>query len=197
MNLDARAGTPRLPDAPARTARSQPDAVVLAELERALPRTSVVTDPDVMDAYRRDQAPFAAAGMPLAVVTPNSAAEVQAVMRVAATHHVPVVPRGAGSGLSGGANAVDGCLVLSTARMNRTLEIDRISLLAVVEPGVVTADLANAAAESGLFYPPDPVSAAFCTIGGNIATNAVNHAHAVGLGPPRNLRPSPGAPRWQ
>ncbi|HEY8200551.1 MAG TPA: FAD-linked oxidase C-terminal domain-containing protein [Actinomycetota bacterium] len=144
----------------------------MAELGRVLPQGALATDPDVVEGYRHDQASFVDAGTPLAVVHAGGAGEVQELLRLAARHRVPVVPRGAGSGLSGGANAVDGGVVLSLARMNRILEIDRRSLLAVVEPGVVTADLARAAAEAGLCYPPDPASAAFSTVGGNIATNA-------------------------
>ncbi|MGH2677523.1 MAG: FAD-binding oxidoreductase, partial [Actinomycetota bacterium] len=112
------------------------------------------------------------AGVPLAAVRPASTAEVQEILRIASRHRVPVVPRGAGSGLSGGANAVDGCVVLLLTAMDRVLEIDRDSLFAVVQPGVVNADLARSAADAGLWYPPDPASAGFSTIGGNIATNA-------------------------
>jgi glycolate oxidase len=145
---------------------------VLAALADTLPSSAILTDPDVLDSYRRDQANFVEAGTPLAVVRPASTAEVQEAVRIASRHHVPVVPRGAGSGLSGGANAIDGCLVMSLAGMNRILDIDPRSLFAVVEPGVVNADLSKAVAELGLFYPPDPASAEFSTIGGNIATNA-------------------------
>jgi glycolate oxidase len=147
-------------------------AVVLDDLARTLPTSSLLTDPDVLDSYRRDQAAIVEAGVPLAAVRPGSTAEVQEVLRIASRHRVPVVPRGAGSGLSGGANAVDGCLVLLLTAMDRVLEIDRDNLLAVVQPGVVNADLARAAADEDLWYPPDPASAGFSTIGGNIATNA-------------------------
>ena len=82
------------------------------------------------------------------------------------------MPRGAGTGLSGGANAVDGCVVLDLARMDRVVEIDRDNLLCVVQPGVVNNDLKAAVAEYGLWYPPDPASAPWSTIGGNVATNA-------------------------
>jgi glycolate oxidase len=145
---------------------------ILADLAGTLGPRGLTTDPDVLEGYRRDQAAFVEAGTPLAVAHPTCAAEVQEAVRLAARHGVPIVPRGAGSGLSGGANAVDGCVVLPLTRMDRIVEIDRRSLFAVVEPGVVTADLAAAAADAGLSYPPDPASAAFSTIGGNIATNA-------------------------
>ncbi|SDG63146.1 glycolate oxidase [Pseudonocardia oroxyli] len=85
---------------------------------------------------------------------------------------MPVVARGAGTGLSGGANAVDGCVVLALDRMDRVLEIDPLERLAVVQPGVVNDDLRAAAAKEGLWYPPDPASSPWSTIGGNVATNA-------------------------
>jgi glycolate oxidase len=93
-------------------------------------------------------------------------------VRLATEHSVPIVPRGAGSGLSGGAIAVDGALTVVMTKMNRILEIDRGNLVAVVQPGVVNADLGRAAAEVGLFYPPDPASFEWCTIGGNLAENS-------------------------
>lgn len=145
---------------------------VLAALGRALPSSALLTDPDVLETYRRDQATFVDAGVPIAVVHPGSTAEIQEILRIASRHRVPVVPRGAGSGLSGGANAVDGCLIVSLAHMDRIVEIDHRSLIAVVEPGVVNSDLSKAAGELGLWYPPDPASFEFSTIGGNIATNA-------------------------
>jgi len=152
--------------------RAAPSTDVLAELARSLPPSALITDPEILETFRRDQATLVDAGVPLAVVRAASTADVQEVMRMASRHGVPVVPRGAGSGLSGGANAVDGCLVLSLTGMDRTLDIDRQSLFAVVEPGAVNADLSKAAAELGLWYPPDPASAEFSTLGGNIATNA-------------------------
>ncbi len=132
----------------------------------------VVVDPDIIESHRRDQACLAEAGIAAALVRAHSTAEVQAVMRFAHAHHVPVVPRGAGTGLTGGANAVDGCIVLSLAPMNRILKIDSVGMFAVVEPGVINADLRRAARSENLFYAPDPASYEMCTIGGNIATNA-------------------------
>jgi glycolate oxidase len=142
------------------------------ELVRQLPDGTVVTDPATSNAYRHDSASFCAAGAPLAVVRPASTAEVQAVMRWATQHRVPVVAQGARTGLSGGANAVDGALVLSMVRMNRIVEIDEVDQIAIVEPGVINADLSRAVAAVGLFYPPDPSSWELSTIGGNLATNA-------------------------
>jgi glycolate oxidase len=146
--------------------------VLLSTLRTALGSSAVLTDPDVTAAYRRDMMPLAPFGEPLAVVLPSATEQVQAVVRACAEHGVPIVPRGAGSGLSGAANAVDGCVVLALTKMNRILEIDPDNRLAVVEPGVVNLDLRDAVEKHGLFYPPDPSSYDWCTIGGNVATNA-------------------------
>jgi glycolate oxidase len=145
---------------------------LIRELSAVLPPEGLVTDSDVLEAHRHDQAGWAAAGVPGVLVRPSSTAEVQAVLRVAAALRVPVVARGAGSGLSGGANATDGCIVLSLTRMNRILEIDRRGMYAVVQPGVINGALKAAVAEQGLWYAPDPASWEFSTIGGNVATNA-------------------------
>jgi glycolate oxidase len=142
------------------------------ELRDALGTDGVLTDPDVTAAYARDQAMLAPAGLPAAVVFPRSTAEVVAVMQVAARHGVPVVPRGAGSGLVGGANAVDGCITLVLTRMDAVLEVAPADRLAVVQPGVVNKTLRDAVAGAGLFYPPDPASYDWCTIGGNLAVNS-------------------------
>jgi len=147
-------------------------ADLLQALAAVLPPEGLVTDPDVLEAHRHDQAGWTVAGTPRILVRPGSTAEVQAVLRVASAHRVPVVARGAGSGLSGGANAVDGCILLSLTRMNRILELDRKSLFAVVQPGVINGALKAAAAEQGLWYAPDPASWEFSTLGGNLATNA-------------------------
>ncbi|MDO8185061.1 FAD-linked oxidase C-terminal domain-containing protein [Conexibacter sp. JD483] len=134
----------------------------------------LVTDPEVLASYERDQAAPALvpAGRPAAVIRPRTTQEVQQAVKAAARHKVPVVPRGAGSGLSGGANAIDGCLVVSLERMTDIAEIDGPSMLATVQPGLVNAQLREAAGREGLFYAPDPASWEFSTIGGNIATNA-------------------------
>ncbi|KWX02213.1 FAD linked oxidase domain protein [Carbonactinospora thermoautotrophica] len=147
-------------------------ADLIAQLRSGLPETAVQTDPDVLESYRYDRAHFCPAGVPAAVVLPQSTEQVQHVLRVASAHRVPVVPQGARSGLSGGANAVDGCIVLSLTKMRRILEINPVDRLCVVEPGVINAELSRAVAEHGLFYPPDPSSWEMCTIGGNIATNS-------------------------
>ncbi|WP_367134163.1 FAD-binding oxidoreductase [Saccharothrix sp. HUAS TT1] len=145
---------------------------LLAELRSAVGVDAVLTDPDVTASYRRDMMPLAPHGRPLAVVLPTSAEQVRAVVRACAAARTPIVPRGAGSGLSGAANAVEGCVVLVTTKMNAILEIDPDNRLAVVEPGVVNLDLRAAVEKHGLFYPPDPSSYDWCTIGGNLSTNA-------------------------
>ncbi|MFI1095147.1 FAD-binding oxidoreductase [Streptomyces sp. NPDC020917] len=145
---------------------------LIARLHEGVPASAVLTDPDVTAAYARDQAAFSDAGAPAVVVLPRTVEEVQHVLRTATALRVPVVPQGARTGLSGGANAVDGCIVLSTARMDRIVEIDPVERIAVVEAGVVNAALSRAAAGHGLSYPPDPSSWEECTIGGNIGTGA-------------------------
>ena len=146
----------------------------LTELVAALPAGVVVTradGADKMEKYRFDWCQDRAAGTPVAVVRAEDAGQVQTAMRWAARHRVPVVPRGAGSGLSGGSSAVDGGIVLSLERM-RAVEIDTQCQVAVVEPGAYNAEVKAAAAEHGLWYPPDPSSYEICSIGGNVATNA-------------------------
>src|SRR5690625_356745 len=150
----------------------QSDALAdLQSLAAALSDGAVLCDTDTMAAYRWDRANAPDAGIPLAVVRVESTQEVQDVVRIASRHHVPVVVRGAGSGLSGGSTAVDGCIVISTERM-RAIQIDPSTRTASVEPGLMNAEVKAAAAEYGLWYPPDPSSFEFCSIGGNIATNA-------------------------
>ncbi len=133
---------------------------------------SVITDPDVMDGYRRDQTTVATAGQPRCVVTAASTADVAATLAWAQRHQVPVVARGGGTSLAGGATAVDGCVVLSLSRLNSIREINAADEIAVAHAGVITADLDRAAAAHGLMYAPDPSSFESCTIGGNLATNA-------------------------
>ncbi|AYA18449.1 FAD-binding protein [Streptomyces alfalfae] len=143
---------------------------LVALLQEGLPAEAVLTDPDVTSAYSHDMASFCEAGVPAAVVLPRTVGQVQHVMRTATELRVPVVPQGARTGLSGAANASDGCIVLSLVKMDRILEISPVDRTAVVEPGVVNATLSRAVAEYGLHYPPDPSSWETCTIGGNIGT---------------------------
>jgi len=145
---------------------------IVDDLRRRLGERAVVTDRDVLETRRHDSASFCPAGTPVALVRPASTEEVRQVVLAARKHRVPLVTQGARTGLSGGANAVDGCVLVSTERMNRILELDVADQVAVVQPGVVNAQLSRAVAAEGLFYPPDPSSWEQSTIGGNVATNA-------------------------
>ncbi|MQA96069.1 MAG: FAD-binding protein [Streptosporangiales bacterium] len=138
----------------------------------ALPADRFADDPDVVRAYANDQAAWAPSGRASVLVRPAGTDEVRRVVEICAEHRVPIVPRGAGTGLSGGANAVDGCVLLSMERMNRVLAVDAAEQYAVVQPGVVNDDLRAHVAEHGLWYPPDPASSPWSTLGGNAATNA-------------------------
>jgi len=143
----------------------------VVELERLL-GAKVVTDPDRTSPWSRDQSPIADVGTPLAVVRATCTDDVVATLRIATRFGVPVVTRGAGSGLAGGANASDGCILLSVAGMDDIVAIDPARRTATVQPGVINAALARAVAEHGLRYTPDPGSRDISSIGGNIATNA-------------------------
>jgi glycolate oxidase len=143
----------------------------LKQLISSLPAGVVVDEPATLENYRFDWSRDQGAGTPLAVVRPTDVDQVQTVLRWASAHQIPVVPRGAGSGLSGGSSAVDAGVVLSMERM-RAIEIDTATRVAVVEPGAFNAEVKAAAAAHGLWYPPDPSSYDICSIGGNIATNA-------------------------
>jgi len=145
---------------------------VIEELGAELPSGRLLTDADVVEAYRRDEARLVDPGHPLGVVLARDVADVQTTLRWATRHRVPVVARGAGTGLSGGASAIDGCIVLSLAKMDAIVELNAGDQLAVVEPGVINGDLQKAAAEHGLMFAPDPASFEISTIGGNVATNA-------------------------
>ena len=144
----------------------------LADLSAALPEGRLIVDPDVVDRYLHDEAEWAPYERPLAVLRPRTAEEVQIAVQLCVRYQTPVVPRGAGTGLSGGANAISDSLVVVFDSMTAIKEIDPLERLAVVEPGVVNDDLRNACAAKGLWYPPDPASSPWSTIGGNVATNA-------------------------
>lgn len=131
----------------------------------------MLTDPDVTASYARDRT-FLEPGRPLAVVLAENRDDVVTVLRWATGNRVAVVPRGGGTGLAGGATAVDGGIVLALHRMTAIRELSPADEIAVVEPGVITADLDRAAREHGLMYAPDPSSHEISTIGGNLATNA-------------------------
>lgn len=130
------------------------------------------TDMDERVRVSTDRSGYIPPSLPDGVVYATSTEEVVAAMKLAAEHNVPVVPRGAGTGLAAGASAHAGEVVLDLARMNKILHIDPVEQLAVVEPGVLNAEVNAAAGAHGLFYAPDPASTAICSIGGNIATNA-------------------------
>ncbi|GAA4059611.1 FAD-binding oxidoreductase [Agromyces indicus] len=144
---------------------------VLTRLTAAL-GDAVVTSGPALDAVREDRSGWVSEHPALAVVHAASVDDVQQVLRLANETRTPVVPRGAGTGLAGGALASRGAIVLDLTRMNRILELDDVDELAVVEAGVLNGDLDRAARERGLWYAPDPASRAISSIGGNIATNA-------------------------
>lgn len=131
-----------------------------------------VTDPDVKAAYALDESIGALAPERFEVVRARDLADVVDVLTHAQATGTPVVPQGARSGLAGGSVALEGCIVLSLEGLGQIIELDPVEGIAVVQPGVINADLKVAAAAEGLFYPPDPASSAFCSIGGNVATNA-------------------------
>jgi glycolate oxidase len=142
------------------------------ELTSILGPGKVLRDEAALAVYAVDQAPVVDYRLPAAVVLAESVDDVQATVKACAARNVPLVPRGAGTGVSGGAHASEGCVVLGLERMNRILELNADDETAVVEPGVINADLNDAAAAHGLMFAPDPASFRMSTIGGNVATNA-------------------------
>jgi glycolate oxidase len=144
---------------------------VLEALAARLPAGALVTDVDIVEAYRYDRAMTVRPGRPLAVVRATCTADVQATLRFASAHGIPVVTRGTGTGLSGGAAAIEGGITLSTERM-RAVTVDPVGMAVTVQPGLLNAEVKAAAREHGLWYPPDPSSFEICSIGGNLATNA-------------------------
>ncbi|CAN5793334.1 FAD-linked oxidase C-terminal domain-containing protein [soil metagenome] len=147
-------------------------ATFLAALGSELPDLRVIHEAADTEAFRFDETAFMQAGHPLAVCFPRTTADVSAIVRMCAQRGVPIVARGAGTGLSGGAVAIDDALTVSFTAMNELVEIDPANLTATVQPGLINADLNRAVAEHGLFYPPDPASFEMCTIGGNLAENS-------------------------
>lgn len=140
---------------------------VIKKLISIVGAAQVATSPEELVVYSYDATGREA--LPWAVARPATSAEVSEILLLANAERFPVVPRGAGTGMSGGSVPVQGGVVLSFERMNRILEISNEDFLAVVEPGVVTGDLQRAVESQGLFYPPDPASHKFCTLGGNVA----------------------------
>lgn len=144
---------------------------MIEELQEIVGREDVLYDEEALFTYSYDAAPMLEK-LPLSVVFPTEEEEVAALVRLAQAEGLKIVPRGSGTSLSGGAVPLENSLVINFAKMNRILEIDGNNLMAVVEPGVITADLHKAVEERGLFYPPDPASMTISTLGGNIAENA-------------------------
>src|SRR4051794_15161518 len=148
--------------------------------EKALDPHDVLTDPVQCRAYECDGLTGYRV-VPELVLLPRDAAQVAAAVQVCATHRVPFVARGAGTGLSGGALPVADGVVISLARLNRVLEVDVERGVVVVEPGVTNLDVTRAVAAEGFFYAPDPSSQQVCTIGGNVAENS-GGAHCLKYG---------------
>ncbi len=145
---------------------------LLEELRARLPAECIQTDTDVVAAYAQDRAIFEACGTAAVLVVPRHTQDVVATVQAARAAGVPIVARGAGSGLTGGANAIDGCVVLSLHRLDQILDIDVTNRTVRTQPGVINSELKAAVAAQGLFYPPDPASFEMSSIGGNVATNA-------------------------
>lgn len=146
------------------------DPKIVTELREAIGSERCSTAPEDLVTYAYDGT--WAEARPDVVVHPEKTEQVASILRIADTRRVPVVPRGAGTGLAGGALPVEGSICLNLARMNRMLEISTSDTLAVAQPGVITFDLQKAVEKHRLFYPPDPASVYQCSIGGNVATNA-------------------------
>ncbi len=149
-----------------------PEDAVLAACAEALADRDVMTDADVLPTYSRDRSTGSAAGQPFAAVFPRTAEQVSAILAAAHANRVPVVPRGAGSGLSGGSNAIDGSLVVCLERMNDVLLVNETDGYVETQPGVLNTALREHVKGHGLWYAPDPASKDFCSIGGNVNTNA-------------------------
>ena len=147
-------------------------AGLIAAVRSTLPALRVLTDPGDREAYRRDETTYLATGLPGLVALPTCTDDVAALVRLAAEHRVPVVPRGAGTGLSGGSAGIEDGLTIVLTGMDRLVEIDHGNLVVVTQPGVLNARLKAAVAAEGLFYAPDPASYEICSIGGNLGTNA-------------------------
>lgn len=146
-------------------------AGLIAAFERIVGAANIVLDKEAMERYSRDETEMLQY-FPDIVLKPTTTEQIAAIMKICHEHLIPVTPRGGGTGLSGGALAHLGGVLLSTEKLNRILEIDERNLQVITEPGVITEVLQNAVKEKGLFYPPDPSSKGSCFIGGNIAENS-------------------------
>jgi glycolate oxidase len=153
---------------------------IVRQLRRIVGRDAVLSDRADLMLYEYDGGMQRA--LPSAVVFPQTTEHVARIVRLAAKEGVPIVPRGAGTGLSGGAIARKGGIILAFARMNRILEVDVANQRAVVQPGLVNLELSQAVARHGLYFAPDPSSQKACTIGGNVAENSGGpHTLAYGV----------------
>ncbi len=142
----------------------------IQQLKQSLGPKYVFTDPEILEAYNFDGTEYRY--QPDVVVEPETTEQISELMKLASAYRVPVVPRGAATGLSGGALAIQGGVVLSLLRMDKILEIDEVNMIAVVQPGVINLHLHEAVEARGLYYPPDPASYETSSIGGNIAEDA-------------------------
>ena len=146
---------------------------IIDELTEILGKKNVILDKEKMETYSHDETPVEQyASMPEVVVTPTTTEQISEIVKLANRELIPITPRGAGSGLSGGAIPVFGGIVLSVEKMNKILEIDLENMMITVEPGVITNDINPPLEEYGLFFAGYPMSLLTCYIGGNIAENA-------------------------
>src|ERR1044071_6966624 len=153
---------------------------VVIELQGIVGEPYVLFEKEDVIVYEQDGSIFQV--MPQIVVVPADVEQVAAVVKAAKRANVPIVPRGSGTGLAGGAVPAEGGIVLSLARLNRILKIDLENRLAIVEPGVINIDVTKAVAKDGFFYAPDPSSQAACSVGGNVANNSGGpHTLAYGV----------------
>src|SRR5438309_10056259 len=153
---------------------------LINELRAIVGEYYVLIEKEDVVVYEQDGSIFQV--MPEIVVLPANVEQVSAVVKAAKQANLPIVPRGSGTGLAGGAVPAEGGIVLSLARLNRILKIDLENRIAVVEPGVINVDVTKAVAQDGFFYAPDPSSQAACSVGGNVANNSGGpHTLAYGV----------------
>ena len=146
-------------------------AALLAQFEAIVGSSNIFTDKEHIEKYGKDETENLLY-LPEVIVTPNTPEQISALLKICNEYLIPVTPRGAGTGLTGGALPHLGGLVISMEKFNRILEIDERNLQVTTEPGVITEVLQNEVKEKGLFYPPDPASKGSCFIGGNISENS-------------------------
>src|SRR5712692_3906430 len=156
---------------------------IVRQLESIVGKENVLYHKEDVIVYEQDA--FVMSALPDFVVFPSKTSEVSDIVKLANKEGIPIVPRGAGTGISGGAIPVSGGIMISLTKMNRILEIDLKNHLAVVEPGIVNLELTKAVAPYGFFYAPDPSSQMVCTLGGNVAENA-GGIHCVAYGTTTN-----------